>query len=154
MAETQDARVLYFDGNLELARSLAPSGRVRLSNAKYYRRGEYESVGVKKIPGHGYEPIHFSEVLVLANCRKLADIQKTYGELGVPVSVVPLPGGNGAPEAKAAPKAAPKAKRKSGKPKPSEFGWRMKTHPETYLAKYPDGPKAKLAREVLAKLGG
>lgn len=133
------AVVIYYSGPFsEAVQRLAPIGeKSRFCNAKYFSPGEYEAVTIVKRAQVGRQAVHFDRVIIAPRCAQADAIAKTYEELGVEVERA-----GSLPEKPTLP------------PSPAEVGWRMRMSPEKYLGKYPNGAKAELAREVLARIGG
>lgn len=141
-AEVTATAVVYFGGSIEAARAVAPEGKIRFCNAKYFE-GSVEAKGTIKRPDEPERPILFANVHIAPGCPNADAIREAYKAVGIEVQALEPAGKPGKPKATA--KAVKSA---------TDLGWSLKSDPADYLKKYPKGANAALAKKIVAELGG
>ena len=135
--------LVYFQGDIEAAKAAAPDAKpLRFANAKHFR-GEVEWAGYTKAPGRNLVPVAFDQVFLSPGVQVEDAIRETYKAVGIEVAKLE-------PVAASVDALTTAVSAKT----PADLGWKLRSSPQDYLKRYPQGANAALAAEIIEKLEG
>jgi len=130
--------LVYYSGSMDAARAVAPPGRVRFANAKYWR-GEIEHSGTVTRHDEAKRAVLFGTVFTAPGCAHADEIAAAYSEAGIQVVAI-QPSVTAPPPVVVA----------RAKPTATDLGWTLATPPDVYVKKYPRGARVAEARRIVA----